>query len=38
MYHNVHSLNSGLGCIEKYVQNAQVSGPDERLKGWNSKC
>jgi len=24
--------------MEKYVKNAQFSGTDETLKGWNSKC
>jgi hypothetical protein len=28
----------GLGHMEKYPKNAEVSGPGKMLKGWNSKC
>jgi hypothetical protein len=38
MYHNVHVLTSGLGCMEKCVKSVGVSGPKEMLKGWNAKC
>jgi len=38
MYYNVHSLTAGVVFMEKYVNNAQVSGPDKTLKGWNSEC
>lgn len=24
--------------MKQYVKNAQVSGPNEALKGWNTKC
>jgi hypothetical protein len=34
MYYNIHVQNLGLGCMEKYVKNAQVSVPEETLKGW----
>jgi len=38
MYYNAYVLNSGLGCMKKYVKNTRVSGPEEMLKGWNAKC
>jgi hypothetical protein len=34
MYYNIHGWNSDLGYMEKYVKNAQVSVPEETLKGW----
>jgi hypothetical protein len=34
MNYNIHGWNLGLGCMEKYVKNAQVSVPEEMLKGW----